>query len=72
MPQLDINLFDDFIFFAFVSLLFGFGDDEVEESVIELNGEVALAQYYLEQQKLYTYESNFIKNLITTSILSKK
>ena len=65
MPQLDINLFDDFIFFAFVSLLFGFGDDEVEESV-------ALAQYYLEQQKLYTYESNFIKKLITTSILSKK
>jgi hypothetical protein len=72
MPQLDINLFDDFIFFAFVSLLFGFGDDEVEESVIELNGEVALAQYYIGQHKLYMYESNLITNLITASILTKK
>ena len=72
MPQLDINLFDDFIFFAFVSLLFGFGDDEVEESVIELNGEVALAQYYIGQRKLYMYESNLITNLITSSILTKK
>lgn len=72
MPQLDINLFDDFIFFAFVSLLFGFGDDEVEESVIELNGEVALAQHYIGQRKLYMYESNLITNLITASILTKK
>jgi hypothetical protein len=51
MPQLDIDLFDDFLFFAFVSLLFGFGDDESEESVVEMQGDVAIAHYYFEQKK---------------------
>ena len=44
MPQLDIDLFDDFLFFAFVSLLFGLGDEEGEELVIEMGTESFLAQ----------------------------
>lgn len=65
MPQLDINLFDDFLFFAFISLLFGFGDDEVEESVIEINGETALAQYYLSLLNFYKYKIFVLNNLST-------
>ena len=72
MPQLDIDLFDDFLFFAFVSLLFGFGDDETEESVVEMHGEVALAHYYLEQQKSFDEQARLVKTLVTSSVLSKK
>lgn len=71
MPQLDIDLFDDFLFFAFVSLLFGFGDDESEESVVEMHGDVALAHYYLEQRKNYEEQSLLVKTLVTSSVLNK-
>ena len=71
MPQLDIDLFDDFLFFAFVSLLFGFGDDENEESLIEMYGDITLAQYYLENQKSYDAQQNLVKTLVTSGILNK-
>jgi hypothetical protein len=61
MPQLDIDLFDDFLFFAFVSLLFGLGDEEGEELVIELGTEVYLAQYYIQLYKELSLEHNAIK-----------
>ena len=51
MPQLDIDLFDDFLFFAFVSLLFGFGDEETEEGVVSMGTDLFLAQYYIEKKK---------------------
>ena len=46
MPQLDIDLFEDFLFFAFVSLLFGFGDDDVEENLIENCGQSYLVNFF--------------------------
>lgn len=63
MPQLDIDLFDDFLFFAFVSLLFGVGDDESEESLIELQGEVALNNSFVEQKKHFEEQARIVKKL---------
>jgi hypothetical protein len=68
MPQLDIDLFDDFLFFAFVSLLFGLGDEEGEELVIEMGTDSFLAQYYLETTKILREQKNIIKNLFISSI----
>lgn len=63
MPQLDIDLFDDFLFFAFVSLLFGVGDDESEESLVEMQGEVALNNTFLAKKKQYEEQSRIVKKL---------
>lgn len=71
MPQLDIDLFDDFLFFAFVSLLFGLGDDEGEELVIEMGTDLFLAQYYLETTKLLVEQQNILKNIFVSSISLK-
>jgi hypothetical protein len=68
MPQLDIDLFDDFLFFAFVSLLFGLGDEEGEELVIKMGTDSFLAQYYLETSKLLIEQKKIIKNLFISSI----
>ena len=72
MPQLDIDLFDDFLFFAFVSLLFGVADDESEESVIEMYGEITLVQRFLSQKKQYEEQTHIVKDLFTASVLNKK
>jgi len=45
MPQLDIDLLEDFLFFAFAAFILGFGDDENEENVIDLSSEAYLATY---------------------------
>ena len=71
MPQLDIDLFDDFIFFAFVSLLFGV-EDEGEESVIAMATDIFLVQYYLQTKKVLIENRNFVKNLFVFSILKRK
>jgi len=63
MPQLDIDLFDDFLFFAFVSLLFGVGDDESEESLVELQGEAALANNFSSKKKQYDEQARIVKKL---------
>ena len=68
MPQLDIDLFYDFLFFAFVSLLFGLGDDEGEELVIEMGTDSFLAQYYLETSKVLLEQEKIVKNLFISSI----
>jgi hypothetical protein len=70
MPQLDIDLFEDFIFFAFVSLLM-FGDEDSEESVIAMATDVTLANYYLEVKKVLLEESNFVKLFFTKLITTK-
>ena len=51
MPQLDIDLLEDFLFFAFAALLLGFGDEDSEENAIERSSDAYLAQYYLSEQK---------------------
>jgi hypothetical protein len=72
MPQLDIDLYDDFLFFAFVSLLFGVGDEEGEEGVIEMGTDLFLVNYYLETRKKLEEQRKVVKELFVTSILKQK
>lgn len=72
MPQLDIDLLDDFLFFAFVSLLFGVGDEEGEEGVIEMGTDMFLAQYYLNTKKTLEEQRKIVKELFVASILRQK
>jgi hypothetical protein len=72
MPQLDIDLFDDFLFFAFVSLLFGVGDEDSEESVVEVGTEAYLAQYYIETKKVLSEQQKIVKDLFVASVLKNK
>jgi hypothetical protein len=58
MPQLDIDLLEDFLFFAFAALLLGFGDEDSEENVIESSSDAYLAQYYLSKQKSLMVEAS--------------
>ena len=60
MPQLDIDLLEDFLFFAFAALLLGFGDEESEENVIERSSESHLAQYYLSTYRAIREESRLV------------
>ena len=60
MPQLDIDLLEDFLFFAFAALLLGFGDEESEENAIERSSEAYLAQYYLSTRKVLHSEGRLI------------
>ncbi len=69
MPQLDIALFDDFLFFAFVSLLFGFGDDEGEEGVIEMGTDAFLANYFFATRKKLQEQKKLVKEIFYFSIL---
>lgn len=69
MPQLDIDLFDDFLFFAFVSLLFGFGDEDSEENVIEMGSELYIAHFYIGTKKKIEEQAKLIKALFSSSIL---
>jgi len=60
MPQLDIDLLEDFLFFAFAALLLGFGDEESEENAIERSSEAYLAQYYLSTRKALREETRLV------------
>ena len=60
MPQLDIDLLEDFMFFAFIAFILGFGDEESEENVIETSAEAYLAQYYLSTRKTLSAESALV------------
>jgi hypothetical protein len=60
MPQLDIDLFEDFLFFAFIGLLLGIGDSESEENVIERSTEAHLAEYYIGTRKALREESRLV------------
>lgn len=68
MPQLDIDLLEDFLFFAFAALLLGFGDEDSEENVIESSSDAYLAQYYLSKQKSLIMETSHVS---TSSIFAK-
>ena len=75
MPQLDIDLLEDFLFFAFAALLLGFGDEESEENVIERFSESHLAQYYLSTRKRLREETRIVASssiaLFNSKILYK-
>ena len=68
MPQLDIDLLEDFLFFAFAALLLGFGDEDSEENVIESSSDAYLAQYYLSKQKSLRIE---VSQIASSSIFTK-
>ncbi len=72
MPQLDIDLFDDFLFFAFIALLFGFGDEESEEGLIEMATDSFLAEFYVENKKTLSAEKTLVKNLVVSSVINSK
>ena len=57
MPQLDIDLLEDFLFFAFIAFLLGFGDEDSEENVLERATDAYLGQYYLSTRKTLNAES---------------
>lgn len=60
MPQLDIDLLNDFLVFAFIALLLGFGEEESEENVIERSSEAYLAQYYLSTRQTLREEARLV------------
>lgn len=72
MPQLDIDLFDDFLFFAFIALLFGFGDEETEEGLIEMATDSFLAEFYVENKKNLSAEKGLVKTLVVSSVINAK
>jgi hypothetical protein len=72
MPQLDIDLFDDFLFFAFTALLFGFGDEESEEGLIEMATDSFLAEFYVEGKKTLMTEKSLVKGLVVSSVINSK
>ncbi len=71
MPQLDIDLFDDFIFFAFVSLMFGVGDDEGEQSVVDTCTDAYLAHFYNAKVQQLIEEEKGVKFVFEGSIFNK-
>ncbi len=60
MPQLDLDILEDFLFFAFLALLLGFGDDETEEQAVERHAEAHLATYYLATRKGLRAEADLL------------
>jgi len=72
MPQLDVDLFDEFLFFAFVSLLFGVGDEESEEGVVEMGADLYLASYYIETKKKLAGQKEMVKSLFATSVFRNR
>lgn len=60
MPQIDIDLFEDFLFFAFIALFLGYGDEESEENVIERSSESHLATFYISTGKTLREESHLV------------
>lgn len=62
MPQLDIDLLEDFLFFAFIALLLGLGDEESEENVIERTSESHLANFYITTRKTLREEARLVSS----------
>ena len=51
MPQLDLDILDDFLYRAFAAFLLGFGESDIEESAVDRHAEAHLARHYLATQK---------------------
>ena len=71
MPQLDFDLFEDFLFFAVIGLLFGFGDEETEEGLVEMATDSFLAQFYLENKKELVAQKSLVKALVVSSLVNQ-
>lgn len=68
MPQLDIDLFDDFLFFAFSAILLGFGDEESEENLIEVATDSFLAQFFIITTKKMISEKNILRRILSNIV----
>jgi len=64
VPQLDIDLLENFLFFAFVAFLLGFGDDECEVNVIDISSEAYIAQHFISKQKIIIVNTSLLCNII--------
>ena len=62
MPQLDIDLLEDFLFFGFIALLLGLGDEEGEENAIERSSESHLATFYITVSKTLHEEARLVSS----------
>jgi hypothetical protein len=60
MPQLDLDLLEDFLFVAFAGLLLGVGDEETEERVIQRAAEAHLANLYVGGRKSLRAETRLV------------
>ena len=69
MPQLDLDLLEDFLFFAFVALLLGFGDDETEENVVNRHADAHLAAFYLTTRKALRAETDLLAKAPRVALL---
>jgi len=66
MPQLDIDLLEDFLFFAFAAFILGFGDEESEENAIERSCDSHLATHYSSTTKALSAELSLITSTPVT------
>lgn len=60
MPQLDLDLIEDFLFVAFAGLLLGVGNEETEERVIATAAEAHLANLYVGGRKALRAETRLV------------
>lgn len=60
MPQLDLDILEDFLFFAFAALLLGFGDDDIEEHAVERHADAHLAHHFLATAKELRAEASLV------------
>jgi hypothetical protein len=60
MPQLDIDLLEDFLFFAFTAFILGFGDEESETNVIDRACEIHLAHHFFSTSKALSGEIHLV------------
>lgn len=67
MPQLDIDLFDEFIFFAFISLILGLGDEDVEENLIADYSDTFLIHFYFDYKNQIKMERELLEVIINNS-----
>ena len=64
MPQLDLDLLEDFLFVAFAGLLLGVGDEETEENVIARGAETHLGNLYVGGRKALRAETRLVASAV--------
>ena len=64
MPQLDLDLLEDFLFVAFAGLLLGVGDEETEENVIARGAEAHLGNLYVGGRKALRAETCLVASAV--------
>jgi hypothetical protein len=69
MPQLDIDLYEDFLTFAFVALLIC--SEESDNSIIIVGADTFLAKFYMNTVTKLNEQKDLIKSLVHMSILTR-